>query len=110
MSFGKRLKQLREERNPKIYQKELADAIGVSRQAITMWETGQRIPESETLQKLADFFNCSVDYLLGRTNVRSEIETIAAHRTDDPMDDLPEEARKSLEEFKEYILKKYGKK
>lgn len=68
MVFAERLKELRESHKPKIYQKELADAIGVSRQAITMWETGQRIPESETLQKLADFFNCSTDYLLGRTN------------------------------------------
>ena len=35
-------------------------------------------------------------------------ETIAAHRTDDLMDELPEEAKKSLEEFKMFLLKKHG--
>lgn len=34
--------------------------------------------------------------------------TIAAHRTDDPMDELPEEARKSIEEFKKFIFEKHG--
>lgn len=68
MTFADRLKHLREKHKPKIYQKELADAIGVSRQAITMWETGQRIPDTVTLKKLADFFNVTTDYLLGRDN------------------------------------------
>lgn len=71
MDFAKRLKSLRLDRNPKVYQKELADAVGVSRQAVTMWETGQRIPDHEILQRLADYFDVSVDYLLGRTNNRN---------------------------------------
>ncbi len=85
MGFAERLKELRESHIPKIYQKELADAVGVSRQAITMWETGQRIPESETLQNLADFFNCSIDYLMGRTNTRETPEQrIESAILDDP--------------------------
>lgn len=68
MTFAERLKQLREKHKPKIYQKELADSIGVSRQAITMWETGQRIPDTLTLEKLSDYFDVSIDYLLGRTD------------------------------------------
>jgi hypothetical protein len=39
-----------------------------------------------------------------------DFETLAAHRTDDPLNELPKEARRSLEEFQEYILRKYGKK
>lgn len=70
MNFAKRIKQLREDRKPKLYQKELAEAIGVSRQAITMWETNQRIPDSEKLQEIANYFNCSVDFLLGKSNIR----------------------------------------
>jgi len=73
MTFADRLKHLREKHKPKIYQKELADAIGVSRQAITMWETGQRIPDTVTLKKLADFFNVTTDYLLGRTDNPNDV-------------------------------------
>ncbi|MEW6245069.1 MAG: helix-turn-helix domain-containing protein [Bacillota bacterium] len=40
----------------------------------------------------------------------SELATQAAHRTDDPTRELPEEARRSLAEFKQHIRKKYGKK
>lgn len=78
MSFGERLKHLREKHKPKIYQKELADGIGVSRQAITMWETGQRIPDTVTLQKIANYFKVSTDYLLGRTDYPSEIHELGA--------------------------------
>lgn len=33
-----------------------------------MWETGDRSPDPETINKLADFFGCSTDYLYGRTD------------------------------------------
>lgn len=87
MALGERLKYLREKQTPKIYQKELADAIGVSRQAITMWETGQRIPETLTLEKIADFFGVTTDYLLGRT--------------DNP---TPPQAKKETPSHEEYVL------
>ncbi len=49
-------------------QAELADALGISRSRIGMYETGAREPDFETLEILADFFNVDTDYLLGRTN------------------------------------------
>jgi repressor LexA len=49
-------------------QEDLAKSLKVSRGAVSMWEINQRTPDPETLQKLADFFGCSVDYLLGRVN------------------------------------------
>ncbi|MDD4334796.1 MAG: helix-turn-helix transcriptional regulator [Desulfotomaculaceae bacterium] len=81
MTFGERVKRLRESINPKIYQKELADAIGVSRQAITMWETGQRIPDTTTLERLADYFGVTTDYLLCRTD--HELGTLGANAEKD---------------------------
>ena len=64
-------------------------------------------------QKIADCFNTSTDYLLGRTDdpsPRLKIETIAAHRhTDDPMTGCRRQ-RKSVEEFIDFVYKKYGKK
>ena len=68
MTLGRRIMQLRKEQN--MTQKKLANILKVTRGTISMWEIGQRQPGPDTLQKLADFFGCSVDYLLGRTNVR----------------------------------------
>jgi len=64
--FGERLAQLRE--NKDMNQRELAEALGVTRGAVSMWEIGQRTPDSNTLQKIASFFNVSIDYLLGLTD------------------------------------------
>ena len=59
-----RLKELRESR--KELQSEVAERIGVSRQAYGLYETGKRQPDLETLNKMADYFEVTVDYLLGR--------------------------------------------
>lgn len=64
--ISKRLKSLREDKD--MSQKDLAGAIGVSPSTIGMYESNKRTPDSEMLNRLADFFDVSVDYLLGRTN------------------------------------------
>lgn len=66
--FDKRLKLLRNEKDLK--QSELADILGVSNSTIGMYEQGRRYPDLDTLQKIADYFDVSVDYLLGRTDIR----------------------------------------
>lgn len=63
--FSERLLQLREEK--KVKQSELAEAIGISRISISNYENGERTPDGEVICKLADYFNVSTDYLLGRT-------------------------------------------
>lgn len=65
IKFGKRLKALREERN--IKQGQFADKIGISRQSMNCYETGKSSPDTETIIRIADFLECSTDYLLGRT-------------------------------------------
>lgn len=45
----------------------LADALGLSRSTVSMYENGNREPDFETLEKIADLFNTDIDYLLGRT-------------------------------------------
>jgi repressor LexA len=64
--FGKRLRELRE--NKGLSQADLGKLFNLSKQAISSYETGGSLPPPETLQKFADFFNVSVDYLLGRTD------------------------------------------
>ncbi|MBQ9480777.1 MAG: helix-turn-helix transcriptional regulator [Clostridia bacterium] len=59
-----RLKELREDKN--ISQKEVADAIRTNQSTIARWESGEHFPSSEFLIRLADLFQCTTDYLLGR--------------------------------------------
>jgi transcriptional regulator with XRE-family HTH domain len=66
MKFSERLAELRKKH--KMTQQELANKLGVSRGTIGMYEIGQREPDAETLKKIADFFNTTTDYLLGRTD------------------------------------------
>jgi len=63
-----RLRRLRSEMN--MSQRELGNALGLSKGTISMYETGNRIPEPHTLEAIADFFNVSMDYLYGRSDVR----------------------------------------
>lgn len=64
--FSLRLLELRKNRG--VSQKALASELGISDAAITMMEKGKRFPSFEILIALADYFNCSVDYLVGRSD------------------------------------------
>ena len=66
------LKQLRKEYG--ISQQRLADAIRVSQPSINKYENHNIEPEFEILIRMADFFNTSVDYLIGHTDIRRRIE------------------------------------
>jgi len=77
-NLSDRLQSLKLER--KLLQKDIANAIGVSLRAYRYYEKGDRNPDSEVLIKLADYFNVSVDYLLGRTD-DPEIHFIYFERT-----------------------------
>ena len=59
--FAINLKRIRKDRG--VTQDELAKAIGVSRSAIGMYESGAREPDYETLEAIADFFNVTMDDL-----------------------------------------------
>lgn len=67
--FAEKLKELRKEKD--LTQKEIANKLGVSRVAYTNWENGNREPNIERLVKLADYFDVSIDYLVGRKNERN---------------------------------------
>ena len=68
--FGDRLKTLRKERG--ITQQELADAIGISKGGLCYYENTNRAPDITVLEKFADYFKVSADYLLGRTNAQTQ--------------------------------------
>jgi transcriptional regulator with XRE-family HTH domain len=69
--FGENLRKLRKEKN--LTQKELAEYLGVTGRTIGYYESGERFPSPETINRIADLFNVSLDWLFGRTNIRTPI-------------------------------------
>lgn len=74
MLLGEKLRRLRIARQ--LSQEQLADKLQVSRQAISKWELGESIPDTENLILLSKFYGVSIDYLLlNELNISSELET-----------------------------------
>lgn len=90
-AFPKRLRHLRKLNN--VTQQELANCLSVGKTTVSNYETGYSSPDAETLDKIANFFNTSVDYLLGRTDQYSPEKS-----------ELPTEFE-TPEEAMEFILK-----
>lgn len=67
MEFGERLKKLREKNN--MTRDELAKVLRLTYSAVSKYETGIRKPDQDILIELADLFNVTTDYLLGRTAI-----------------------------------------
>lgn len=65
-NFSNRLLQCRKDMG--LSQKALATTLGISDAAITMMEKGKRYPSFEILIALADYFDVSLDYLVGRSD------------------------------------------
>jgi len=63
-----RLKEIREDRDYK--QEEIADVLEMTQEQYSLYERGIRLIPIDKLSKLADFYNTSVDYLIGRTDIR----------------------------------------
>jgi len=80
MKFCEIISALRAEKG--IYQKELADLLQVSIGTISNYEQGIHNPDFETLCKIADFYEVSLDYLLGRTQIRASVEQLDQKLTD----------------------------
>ena len=67
MEFKDRLKELRMKRGYSQY--DLAKKLGVSKSTISMMEIGSRQPSKEVMELIADFFNVTLDYLMGKDDV-----------------------------------------
>ncbi len=71
--LGNNIKELRKQKH--LTQKDLAKLMHVSQQTIGAWETERAIPGSDTLALLANLFNVSTDYLLGRDPKEDDLKT-----------------------------------
>lgn len=85
MNLGRRIRKLRTYKE--LTQEELGKLLNKTKNNISQYETDKRSPDPETIRQLADIFNCSVDYLFGRT--------------DDP---TPPRAKRQEPTHEEYIL------
>lgn len=65
--FSERLRQLRTSRD--LSQMDFAKQIKMSKSSINMYERGEREPGLETLERIADYFNVDMDYLLGKSDI-----------------------------------------
>ena len=85
MDYSDRIRELRKGKH--LNQEQLANLIGVTKQAISQYERGVRKPDIPTIDALCDIFNVSSDYLLGKENVtiryvgKDEIDKLESSRS-----------------------------
>lgn len=119
MSVGTRIKQLREA--AELSRQDLADRLKISYYTVAKYETDDRKPDIDTLSQIASILNVSTDYLLGRSDKRTEAieptlpedftpETFAAKVAPEleGYSELPDEAKQTLKEVLSFLYNKYG--
>ena len=67
--LGKKIKFLREEKE--LSQLEFAKTLNISNSTLSQYEAGNRMPGDEIKKKIAEYFNVSLDYLMGVSNLRN---------------------------------------
>lgn len=101
-SLGMRIKKLREQNN--ISQKDFAKKIDVSNVVLSRYESDERKPDYDTLEKIADYFEVTVDFLLGRPKtpasspLQKDEEEFQAFANDPSLQKWYKELPKSKEE------------
>lgn len=102
IGIGKRIKELRNEAGRT--QENLANALGISPQAISRWEKGQGYPDMEIIPSIANYFHVSIDSLFGYENEREERITnilfkVDCAKSDTELKEAVEILREAVKEF-----------
>lgn len=95
------LKALRE--SAAVSQKQLAEAIGVSQQSINKYENHNIEPDIGTMIRIADYFDTSVDYLIGHTSIRRKFENVTAYELNAEESKIVDDYRKLTKKQKACI-------
>lgn len=98
----KNLKKLRKTHG--ISQQHLGEIIGVSQQSVNKYENHNIEPDIYTLSRIAKYFNTSIDYLVGNTEINHVIEEVHPYDLNDNEISLVESYRKLSDSEKESIL------
>ena len=97
----KNLRLLREESG--VTQKQLAEAIGVSQQSINKYENHSIEPDIETMIRMADYFQTSVDFLIGHSGMRWRVEAFRPYELDHREGGIVERFRNLTEKQKHCV-------
>ena len=103
-ALGENIKKARI--NKGLKQEDLAKILGKSKNVISNWERGENKPDADILALICGILDVDANYLLDY----NENITFAANRSDSYDNDLPPEALKELEQYKEFLRMKYKKK
>lgn len=123
--LGTRIKNLREEKS--ITQLQLSKILNIGNTTLSQYESGKRVPSDSIKKAIADYFNVSIDYLLGRTDIKNtpnfeedtptekiaklvkenKIETLAAHFDGE---DITDDDVEDIKNFIEFVVEKRKKK
>ena len=104
----KRIKELRAEKG--ITQSQLADYLQIVQGTLSFWERGTHQPDFTSLTKISEYFNVSVDYLLGNTDIREKKDTYGEVSDNDIKfaffggeDEISDEAFEEVKAFAEFV-------
>jgi len=92
------LKLLRNEKG--VSQQKVAVALGTNQQSIHRYENGESEPDIKMLSALADYFETSIDFIVGRTDIRRKIEPVEDYALSKDEVKLMEEVRSLAPEFR----------
>lgn len=103
MSIRKNLEYLRKQK--KLSQEELAYKLGVSRQAVSKWESGAAFPETEKMMSICKIFDCSLDDLINGDIAQLEIDKDRKYTFNDLVNEITEIVSRTLNMFDNMTLK-----
>ena len=90
MALSEKLYELRKKSG--LSQEQLAEQLDVSRQAVSKWESGKAVPESDTLISISEYFNVTLDYLMKEDNSAAS-EPVAGTKNNQPIKNTGREKR-----------------
>lgn len=97
-----RIKEFRQQAGLK--QKDLADMLSVKQGTVSGWEVGRREPDFDSLKRMADIFNCSIDELLGQ----KEKPVVKDDGLNQKLERLSDRNLQRLEEYIDLLLETQG--
>lgn len=97
-----RIKEFRQQAGMK--QQELADVLSVKQTTVSGWEVGRREPDFDSLKRMADIFNCSIDELLGQ----KEKPVVKDDGLNQKLEKLSDRNLQRLEDYIDILLETQG--
>lgn len=107
MTFNERLKELRLKKG--VSQLDVANYLGVTKQAYSYYELGKRDPSNEMLYAISDYFGVSLDYLFGLNNTQATDDDIKFALFGGEKE-ITDEMYEEVKSFAQYVKEKYGNK